>query len=121
LLAGLGNSDFYFREPKAVTECQAEGSENPLADSVLSVREYGKGQYIFLGVDPENFRPTVPEEEQSFIDGYVHQKAFRILNTVLRNAGVRHLPLSPFEDPGGSRSLYIPDLPDYDVNAFHNW
>ena len=121
LLAGLGNSDFYFREPKAAILFRGEGADPILSDPILSVQDYGKGKFIFLGLDPENFRPSAPAGEQSFIDVYVHQKAYRILNTVLRNAGVRHLPLSPFEAAGDSRPMYISNLPDYDVNAFHNW
>jgi hypothetical protein len=121
LLAGLGNSDFYFREPKTVTLFRGGGAENILADPLFAVRELGKGRFIFLGLDPEHFRPAAPAGEQSFIDAYVHQKAYRILNTILDNAGVRHLPLSPFEPAVDSKPLYIAGLPDYDVNAFHNW
>jgi hypothetical protein len=121
LMAGLGNSDFYFREAKPVTEFQLEDSERILSEPVIAVRNDGRGQWIFIGLDPARFHADLSDEERSFIDSYVEQKAYRILNVVLHNAGVRHLPFAPWESGDAVPSPYLADLPDYDVNAFHNW
>jgi len=94
IIAGLGNSDFYFRDPKKVMQFEIGGAERPLDEGILCVKKHGKGRFVLVGIDPDSFTPEPvdrkgKERYRSFIDTYVHAKAYRILSVVLANCGVQ--------------------------------
>ena len=92
LIRGLGNSDFYWR---AVKNMYVFGSnvEKIVNPGIISTKEYGKGEYIFCGINPDNF---VPAKNSSFIYDEVHQKTIRIISTLLTNLGVNSNAVSLF-------------------------
>lgn len=99
VLRGLGNSDFSWREPKPVCTfaLQAPSLVEP---AVVASVGYGQGRFVFCGIDPDCFAATPRKiggkEVVTFIDQEVHQKAIRIVTTLLHNLGVQPPDFSLF-------------------------
>lgn len=96
VLQGLGNSDFSWREAKAVCQFTCD-VPSPIEPAVVTSLSYGQGRLVLCGIDPDRFAP-VPrriggKDVVTFIDREIHQKAIRIVTTVLNNIGV------PFTQP----------------------
>ncbi|OHD57445.1 MAG: hypothetical protein A2096_02625 [Spirochaetes bacterium GWF1_41_5] len=90
VLAGLGNSDFYFREFKPVRVFDIKNAEELLDNNIIIRKNYGRGSALFIGITPDAFsaKPQVLADKKnhtSFIDKYIHCKSLRILNAILKN------------------------------------
>jgi hypothetical protein len=81
-MAGLGNSDFYWREPYEVVTL-------PHDPQGRLVRRFphGAGAFILCQVDPLHFRHV--RESLSGAATTTYPKALRVVNTLLQNLGAR--------------------------------
>lgn len=122
LLCGLGDCDFYFRTPKLVILINIPDAKKLPDIPIITSKTYGKGEYIFCGLAPDNFIPRSSDtvDYVSFIDFYTQHKAYRIIDTLLLNCGASFNMAEVFTKDQ-KITHYMKEIPSYDVNAFHNW
>jgi hypothetical protein len=121
ILRGLGNSDFSWREPKPVCTFALQ-TPTVVTPTVVASARSGQGRIVFCGIDPRAFaaapRKIARKEVVTFIDQEVHQKAIRIVTTMLHNLGVQFPDFSLFgnqrymNNTKSARDVAIP-LPEW--------
>ena len=124
LLAGLGPSDFFYRRFMAgiLAEDGAHGWTG--ASGLVNVAPVGDGQVVYLAIRPEVFQvewlPDQPEWQETEVY-WPTKKFYRILSTILSNAGTGSDLFVDLKSVERSDTIYVFRALDFDPMESYTW
>jgi len=124
LLAGLSASDFFYRRAMPGVLAKAGGPGWRGAAGLLYVVDVGKGQVVYLAVRPEVFEGERRADRpvwQETLARWRTTKYYRIVSTILSNAGAAGTVKADLLSSGRSPSLYVHDAIDFDPMESRTW
>jgi hypothetical protein len=110
-LSGLGDSDFFWRQPQVLPVVAEVPPRGTIIDSgVLAVVPFGRGKAVLCQFDPSLFK-----------DSWQRTKAFRVLSMLLTNLGARSdvRPWPARDDQPAHLGLYVEDALDFDPDEHY--
>jgi hypothetical protein len=125
LLAGLSASDFFYRRfmPGVLAKDGGRGWRG--ADGLVHVAEVGRGQVVYLAVRPEVFEGEWRDTDRtSWQETMVHwptTKFYRIVSTILSNAGAASTFRVNLRAAEKSPSIYLHEAIDFDPMESRTW
>jgi hypothetical protein len=124
LLAGLSASDFFYRRymPGALAKDGGPGWRG--AGGLLHVAKVGKGRVVYLAVRPEVFEVKWRADRPPWQETMVYwptTKFYRIVSTVLSNAGAVSRFRVNLRDSKKSPSIYLHEAIDFDPMESRTW
>jgi len=122
LLAGLSPSDFFYRRFMPGVLATAAGKGWSGAGGLIHVANVGRGRVVYVAVRPEVFQvkwlPNKPSWQQTEVN-WPTSKFYRIVSTVLSNAGATAEPTVKL--PSGERSEALYPLQVLDFDPMQSW
>jgi hypothetical protein len=124
LLAGLSASDFFYRRYMPGVLAKDGGPGWRGVGGLLHVAEVGKGRVVYLAVRPEVFevewRADCPPWQETMVY-WPTTKFYRIVSTILSNAGAVSSFRVNLQDSEKSPSIYLHEAIDFDPMESRTW
>ena len=124
LLAGLGASDFFYRRAMPGVLAKAGPAGWTGAGGLIHVARVGKGRVAYLAVRPEVFAvrplPDRPKWQQTLVN-WPTTKYYRILATLLANAGAGWHGSIDLRATTRSKQVYLRQPLDFDPMQSRTW